>query len=449
MPVTLEMIQKSVEDLQKSQATKSEVNKLIETKLAEDEAKVKAELGGQLQEARTAVNELKTQADKMAAEIANLRKSRFAVLRTADGGYKGFWPNLDMCKDFGLFLMAVCGSESAKQSLQNRGIEIQHLSKDGEVNKKGWGDPLIPEDFKPNLIERIGRFGVYRRNASVWPIGASSSFPILSSDPDVYCLDAGVAPASSTLGFGAGGLSPKKWISYIPIPREMTEDAAIAIGEICGRRLARAFGRKEDACGFLGDGTAAYFNYVGLIPALLAVNATVSKILSLRVQGTPGLWAAITSEDILALPGLIHDDADDDVDLKWFCHRNFYYTVMLRIALALGGTNATEVINTAFTPTPYYLGRPVEFVSQMNRVKAAADHVPLLYGNLRQACVLGDARQFEIATDGSVLFTSDSIAMRATERIGMNNVTGLGNSTDEEEEDQEQGLVVGLYADIA
>jgi len=447
--VTLEQIQKSVEDLQKGTALKTEVLKLVETKMAEDEARVKAEIGGELKQARTAVEELKAQADKLTADIANLRKSRFAEIRTADGGYKGFWPNLEMCKDFGMFLMAVCGSESAKQSLKNRGLEIQYLSKDGELNTKGWGDPTIPEDFKPYLIERIGRFGVYRRNATVWPIGASSSFPIMAGDPEVYCLDAGVAPSSSTLGFGAGGLSPKKWISYIPIPRELSEDAAIAIGEVCGRRLARAFGRKEDACGFLGNGTAAYFNYVGLIPALLAVNATVSKILSLRVQGTAGAWANITSEDILALPGLIHDDADDNVDLKWFCHRNFYYTVMLRIALALNGTSATEVINTAFTANPYFLGRPVEFVSQMNRVKAAADHVPLLYGNLRQGCVLGDARQFEIATDSSVLFTSDSIAMRATERIGMNNVTGVGNSTDEDEADQEQGVIVGLYADIA
>ncbi|MDD3545991.1 MAG: hypothetical protein PHG96_11640, partial [Kiritimatiellae bacterium] len=75
----------------------------------------------------------------------------------------------------------------------------------------------------------------------------------------------------------------------------------------------------------------------------------------------------------------------------------------------VASSSATEVINTAFTANPYFLGRPVEFVSQMNRVKAAADHVPLLYGNLRQGCVLGDARQFEIATDSSVLFTSDSI----------------------------------------
>ncbi|MCJ7778643.1 MAG: phage major capsid protein, partial [Sedimentisphaerales bacterium] len=265
----------------------------------------------------------------------------------------------------------------------------------------------------------------------------------------VYCLEAGVAPTASNIGFGSGGLSPKNWISYIPVPRSTMESAAIAIGEVVGRRLARAFGRKEDACGFMGDGSSTYFNYIGLTQALLRVNTTPSKVLGLQVQATAGTWAAIVTGDITGMQGRVHDDADDGVDLKWYCHKNFYYTVLLRIALGLGGVTASEMINTAYGRNPMFLGRPVEFSPPFAKVKPAVDHVPLLYGNLRMAAILGEARAYSLASDASVFFTSDSIAIRATERIGMNNETGVGNSTDEAEADQEEGCVVGLYADIA
>jgi len=446
--VTLVDIQKAVEDLKTGQATKFEAIKLIETKLANDEEKLKVN-DSQLKEARTAVEELNKQAKGMQAEIVGLQKNRFASIRTSDGRYKGFWPSLEMARDFGLYIIGeVLGIKSAKEMLTNRGIACQYISEKDEINTKGFGSPLVPEDFRAWLVERIGTYGVYRRNASIWPmVGGSGSFPILTGDPEVYCLDAGVAPSASSLGFGAGGLSPKKWISYIPVPRELTEDAAIAIGEVAGRRLARAFGRKEDACGFMGDGTKAYFNYIGLIAAILAVDASVANIMALRVQATPGAWSAIVGEDIQALPGLIHDDAEDGVDCKWYCNKNFFWTVMIRIALGMSGTPASEVINTAFTPNPYYFGRPVEFVPCMARVKPSADHVPLLFGNLRLAAILGEARKIDIATDSSVFFTSDSVAIRATERIGMNNQTGVGSAANASE--PVEGVIVGLRADIA
>jgi HK97 family phage major capsid protein len=450
MEPTLTQIQEAVEDLKKGLATKSEITALIDKKLADDEVKLKAGVADQLKPVTTAVEEMKQITEKLTREINLLQRSRFASIRNSDGLYKGFWPSFEVCKDFGLFIIGhILGNTNAQEELKNKGIDCHYIDKEGNIVKtKAMGDPLIPEDFMAYLVERIGIYGVYRRNAMVWPItGGSASFPIVTGDPDVYCLEAGVAPSASDIGFGAAGLSPKVWISYIPVPRATMESAAIAIGEVVGRRLARAFGRKEDAAGFMGDGSSTYFNYIGLTQALLRVNATPALVRALAVQATPGAWSAITAQDLTNMQGIIHDDADDSVDLKWYCHKNFFYTVLIKIALAMTGSFAAEMINTAYGKNPQFLGRPVEFVPPMHRTKPAVDHVPLLYGNLRMAAVLGEARAYTLASDASVFFTADSVAIRATERIGMNNETGVGTATTATT--PEDGVVVGLYADIA
>lgn len=451
MEPTLKDIAEAVGDLKKGMATKDEVIKLIDTKLAQDEEKARFKTA--IDETQKAIKEMAEAAKSMSAQIKTLEKTRFAPIKNSDGLYRGFWPSLESCRDFGLFVIAHClGDTKAKEELEAKGITCKYVDKDGKFsNEKATGyDPAIPEDFMAFLVERIGMYGVYRRNALIWPIsGGSASFPILNQDPEVYCLEAGVAPDASSIGFGAGGLSPKNWISYIPVPKSTMESAAIAIGEVVGRRLARAFGRKEDACGFIGDGTSTYFNHIGLTQALLRVdtNAPSTNTRALFKQTTAGTWAAIVKDDILGLQGIIHDDADDGVDLKWYCNKNFYYTVLLKLALGLGGVNASEVINTAYGRSPYFLGRPVEFVPPMHRIKPSADHIPLIYGNLRMAAIMGEARAYSLASDSSVFFTSDSVAIRATERIGMNNETGVGTKADATE--PEDGVVVGLYADIA
>ena len=225
------------------------------------------------------------------------------------------------------------------------------------------------------------------------------------------------------------------------IDSELDEDSAIAVGEVVARSIARAFAKKEDQCGLIGDGTSTYFNRQGASPLLRAVDATVGNVKGLRVQATAGTWAAIVLADILALPGLLPGYADDGIDANWYCNKNFYYTVMLALAIAAGGTAANEVISTGYTRSPQFLGRKVEFAQVMPAVKAAADHCPLLLGNLRIGSYMGDRRKLRIDQSKEAYFTSDQIGIRGTERIAPT-VFGVGDTTN-------PGPIVGLWADIA
>lgn len=435
-------IQKMLQDTVKGLATKEElktaINEEVAKKMAEDE---------HIKETQTAVEELRAANDNLVRQVKQLVRTRLAAIKAPDGMYNGVWGSLETAKNFGLFVLAEIGNnQQAKEQLDALGIERKYILGD-KTKAMGedvltTGGALVPTEFIPNLIVLMESYGVFRRNAQEWPMSSDSSVaPELTSDVTVYCPGAGGAITPSDLAFRNVGLQAQKWATLTAIDSELTEDAAIAVGEVVGRSIARAFAKKEDQCGFIGDGTSTYFNRLGARHVLREVDATVTNVAGLHVQGTPGVWSAITLGDLLAVAGILPDFADDGIDAKWYCNKNFYLTVMLNAAMAAGGATANEVIMTGYTPKPYFLGRPVEFTSVMPRVKAAVDHCPAILGNLRLGTYLGDRRALTIAQSKEVYFATDQLGIRATERIAPT-VFGVGDTTD-------PGPIVGLWADIA
>ncbi len=448
-PVTLELIEKGLDQIKTNMATKDEVIELIDKKIEEDKEKALAESQKLFDKAALEIAEMKKQSDDMVRQVKLLRSTRFAAVKTPDGMYNGVWGSLEMAKNFGLYVLGpVLGNSEAKEAFNALGFESRCITAAGKIIKAMSGDnltaggALTPQEFIPNLIILMESYGVFRRNSMEWPMGGeSSSAPWQSSDVTVYCPGAGATVTKSDPGFRSVGMQSQKWMTLTAIDSELTEDSAIAIGEVVGRSIARAFAKKEDQCGFIGDGTSTYFNQQGARHLLRNVDGTVGNVKGLRVQGTPGAWSAIVKEDILALPGLLPGYADDGVDAKWYCHKNFFYSVMIRLALDAGGTAAHEITADGYLRKPSYLGRPVEFTQVMPSVKAGADHCPLLLANLRLGSYLGDRRALTIDQSKEVYFTTDQLGIRGTERIAPT-VYGVGDTTD-------PGPIVGFWADIA
>jgi HK97 family phage major capsid protein len=449
-----EKIKTMLKDANKGMATREElknaVHEAVGKQLAETEAKLKLfeTVKADLEKVKQINNDLLTQ-------VQTLMRSRFASIKTPDGMYNGVWGNLEMAKNFGLYVLAeLAGNARAKQQFDSLGIERRFLTQDSRIVKGMSGSDittaaaLIPTEFIPNLIVLLEKYGIFRRNAQEWPMGTDTSVAAAqTADVVVYAPGAGTQPTESQPGFKNIGLNARKFMTLTAIDSEVSEDLAISIGEVVGRSIARAFAKKEDQCGFIGDGSSTYFNFTGATQAILDVDtANTANIMSLRVQATPGTWAAIVRADILALVGMILDEADDGIDCKWYCHRNFYYTVMIDIALGLGGANATEIIMTGYTPNPRFLQRPAEFTNVLPRVKAAADHIPLLFGNLKLAALLGDRRALQIDMSKEAYFKTDQLGIRGTERVA---VTVHGVGTKKDAADPQPGAIVALLADIA
>jgi len=445
-------IKTMLEDTTKGLATKDElktcVSDAVAEKLAGDEYKY-------LKEAESQVNELKEANTSLESQVKRLMSSRFSAIKTSDGRYNGIWGNLEQAKNFGLYVIAhLLKNENAQKELSDLGIEDRFLTKEGKITKTvtgttiTGGSALIPTEFIPQLIVLMEAYGVFRRNAQEWPMASDSSVAAAqTSDVVVYSPGAGTEPTESSPGFKNIGLNARKMMTLTAIDSEVSEDLAIAVGEVVARSIIRAFSKMEDLCGFIGDGTSTYFGFVGMVNAILGVDSTPSNIMALHVQAAAGAWPAITRADILALPGIILNEADEQ-DCKWYCNRNFYYTVMINLALALGGAKAQEVIMTGYTRNPLFEGRPVEFANALPRVKAAADHIPLLMGNLKLASMFGDRRALQIDQSKEAYFKTDQLGIRGTERIAINN-HGVGTAKDVGASLCQPGAVVALLADIA
>jgi HK97 family phage major capsid protein len=432
-------IEKALKDTAKGLATKEEARQYVTDEVANHLAESE-----HIKALNSSVTALKEQNDDLLGQIKHLRTTKYAAIRGSGGDYYGCWSNLQQAKAFGLYVLGyVCDVPNARETFKElTGIEVKQVTdKAMSENDNSAGGYLVPEEFVPRLIVLIQRYGAYRRNVAVWPMSSDvANAPKLDSDVTVYCPGAGVEPSKSDPSFSNIQLVAKKWLTLTAIDSELTEDSAIAVGEIVGRSIARAIAKQEDKCGFVGDGTSTYFGEVGARVALAAVDSTKSNIAGLHVQDTAGAWSAIDLDDLLAVAGLQPSDFDDE-DSKFYCSKAFYFSVMLSNALGAGGAMASEVIATGYTPNPSFLGRQVEFTPAMPSSKEASDHCPLLLANLQQGAWLGDRSSLTIDRSDDVYFGSDRIGIRGRERVAFNNF-GVGDTSD-------AGPIVGLWADIS
>jgi len=434
MPVTLDQIAEAVDDIKKNAATKTEVLALIDKKVEEDKEKAKAEAQTLYDKATQDMEEIRRANEAMVKQIKLLQSTRFAAIKTPQGMYNGCWGDLETAKNFGLFVLAEIGKrKEAAEMLDALGIDRKRIVGD-EVKAMGedvgtTGGILVPTEFIPNLIMLIEKYGVYRRNALEYPMASDSAVaPKLTSGLTVYCPGAGVAPTLSDAAFHGVGLNAKKWMTLTAIDSELTEDSAVAIGEIVGYLIGHAFAKKEDEVGFLGDGTSTYFGHTGITGALMAVSATIANIKSLVIgAGAGASYANLALTDFEGVLGIVPDYADDG-DLKWYCSRLFYYTVMLKLALAAGGVNATEIVAGRGVKEKTFLSYPVEFTQAMPKT-CAVSQICALLANLKLGTYLGDRRRLTIDRSTEAYFTTDQLGIRGTERVAPV-VHGVGDTTD-------------------
>lgn len=433
-PVTLEVIEKALEDLGKKTATKEEVAGLIKEHHTQQEERLKA-----LETTVADIETIKTENADLATQVKALVKSRFASIKGSDNRYNGVFGSHEEAKDFGLYVLGYIAQHAgSKKAFDELGYQVKGMAEGDNAD----GGALVPTEFIPRLVTLIENYGIYRRLAQEMPMGSDSAvFAAQDSDVTVYCPGEGTQPTASEPGFRNLGLQAKKWMTLTAISSELNEDAAIAVGELVARSIARAFAKKEDDCGFVGDGTSTYFGVTGIRHNLRAVDDTIGNCKGLKVQGTAGAWSAIVLGDLLGTMALLTDDYASSPDVCFVTSRGFYLTVMAALAIAAGGTSYTEVMANGFSRNPTFMGYPVYFTGAMPSVKAAADHCPLLFGDFKRGCALGDRRMLRVDQSREAYFTTDQTGIRGIERIAFNNY-GVGDTAN-------AGPVVGFWADIS
>ncbi len=333
-------------------------------------------------------------------------------------GKRMFWPTEEAAKQFGeIILNAMRGKAISGGDLASGGV-------------------LVPDDLFNWMIQKMGQYGKFRKNATVVTLGAGgeSMVPKVETDLVVYCVSEGGTITESDMEFSQVKLNPKIWACFTKVSNALVEDAIVAIGEIIGISMARSLAKKEDQIGFLGDGTDTYFGMRGIVGALRAVDDTIANIKGLIV-GSGNAYSELTLGDFRKVCARLPEDAEEGA--LWFVSKKFFWNVMLPLVWAESAGAPTIGMPEYYQdgPNKYYLGYKVEFVSAMPSVEANSQICAIL-GDLQIGAYLGERKSLEIAHSSEVLFQNFQTAIRGVERIDIN-AYSVGDTTD-------AGAIVGL-----
>ena len=363
---------------------------------------------------------------ELAECIESIRTQTRALKFGGVGGsdYKGVFETADQAKRFGELVLKTIGKNVA----QDNSAKV--------VSKAIDGGYLVPDDIANRIIQKLGQYGVFRKNTTVLQLNTASTIvPRITTDLVVYVPGEGAAITASDVSFDAVTLIPKKWACLAAFSTELAEDAVTGIGEIIGMSIVRSMAKREDEAAFLGDGTSQYFNEVGICGALRAVDAAIANIKGLIV-GSGNAYSELTLTDFRKVVAILPEDAD--AGAKWYMSKKFYNNVVWPLAEAAGIANLLDILSDR--KERFLFGYPVEFISCMPSVEDNSQICAIL-GDLQLGSYLGERRYLTIEQSREAFFTSDQIGIKGTQRIDVN-VFGVGDTT-------EAGSIVGLITAAA
>ncbi len=335
-----------------------------------------------------------------------------------DETYHGFWRDDVMARDFANVLAHTVGkSELAEKTMSE--------------SSGATGGFTVPEELATWLIDRLGRYGTFRRNAMTVQMGSEKlHVPAVAADLTIYSPGEGAAITQSDMSFKLVQMAAQKLAALCAITSELDEDSIVGMGEIVGISVTRSMAKVEDEIGFVGDGTDTYFGMTGICSALLGVDNTIGNIEGLHV-GTGNAWSELDLGDFEATAALLPEDADGNA--KWYCSKQFYWNVMHPLALAAGAADMFAILSAV--KQRHFMGYPVEFTAAMPKTEANSQICALL-GDLELGAYLGERKALDIVKSPHPYFSQDLIAIRAIERIDIN-AYGVGDTS-------EAGPIVGL-----
>jgi HK97 family phage major capsid protein len=287
------------------------------------------------------------------------------------------------------------------------------------------GGATIPDIFVPSLIDLKEIRGAGRKILSVMSVASDVvQMPRRVGGITVSWAGEGNTITESNPTVNMVQVTANKMTALTYVSNELLNDSAISFGDLVAREHSYGMADKEDEAIFNGDGTSTYGGHTGFRAKLKSLNSDQTYIAGL-VQASSGTYSSMTLADFEAVVGRLPSYADT-ANPVWVMHKEFYWNVAARLAIASGGVTSTEVINGIATPR--FLGYPVIYSQVMPRVTGTAQ-VCALFGAFdlaAKATQVGGGLQ--IASDTSVGFASDTTAFRGTNRFGIT-VHDVGNAS--------------------
>lgn len=313
--------------------------------------------------------------------------------------------NAETAYRFARWALATKGHAKSTQYCADNGIMLKAHSEG--INEAGGF--LVPDEFETTIINLREKYGVFRQNARVVPMGRDTRWmPRRRTGLTAFWVGETKAGTESTQAFDQVQLIAKKMMVLTTMSTELDEDSMVNFGDDLANEIAYAFAKAEDDAGFSGDGTQTYGGVVGL------KNAIGSAAVVDSGAGTGDLTTQITQAGLGKLFSKLPEYAS--ANAKLYCHKSIYHEVFERLAMGAGGVSAAEM-GGGFAPR--YFGYPVVFAQALPASSTTTDGTVLAYfGDLAMGCYFGDRREMTVKLSDSALnaFEQDEMAVKGTQR---------------------------------
>lgn len=318
-------------------------------------------------------------------------------------------------RDSGMYLRAAVArmrhgkDEIAEQHIEALGWKIHNAATEGTGAAGGF---LVPDPMAAAIINYRALSGVSRKACRVVPMTADTlDLPKKTGRHTVYYPGEGGTITASQQTFGQVNLVAVKRAVLTQVSQELVDDAIVSIVDDIVSEIGSDLAIQEDAELINGDSTSTYGGETGLL-ALLGAGGISSAVTG------HDLWAEIDLADVMAWLGLLPSKFAASGNASIICSSNFYFTVLCRVAIGLGGTTQAALFD-GVTGQPMFWGKNVYFTDQMPTATAAAT-VHALYGDFQKAVVIGDRMGIAIGQSDQYAFANDLLTIRATARYDIN-----------------------------
>lgn len=378
-----------------------------------------------------AVKQLETEVRALPKQFSEKLASVRAVAWDDNGNYRGVFgrgtAGEEAARCFGLHVMAhVGGSTRALDALRG---EMKSVYERALGDTQASGDSLVPTEYSARVQRLVESYGVFPRKAFRQPMSSNQlTFQRRTSGFTVYKLGRSLPATASELGFTTINLNADTWCVLCLYPKELGEDAAASIAELVALEMGQAFAYQIDDCAFVGDGTPADLDVVGITTRLIQING-VDDGGSLTIA-SGNAWSEIVEAEVLELIGSVPNY--DGAQNEFYASNPFVWQVLHKLALSKGGVTRAEFQGEQRLMA---FGYPINIVQTMLK-SATNSTIPLLFGDLRLSSTHGVRKELMIEESRDVKFLERQVAVLGTQRHAISNHS-LGSAAD-------AGPVVGL-----
>ena len=324
--------------------------------------------------------------------------------------------SVDEAYRFGRWAMGCMGHAKSAQWCADHDILVTKGHVEGTNTA---GGVLVPDEFENSLITLRDQFGAFRANARIVPMSSDvKRMPRRAGTVTAYFVGEAAAGTQSQQAFDSVNLVAKKLMVLSKISSELNEDNVVALGDDLANEIAYAFAKKEDECGFNGDGTSTYGGIVGLKNAIVAGGTSDAGVTAA---------SSVTLANLRAVVGKLAAWADGP-NTKWYVKRAQWNSIFLRLAESANGAMMGEIMDTPGDLR--FMGYPVVLTEGIDAPSDADGQAYAYFGDLSLAAYLGDRRSTTVEFSNAALnaFEQDELVVRGTERFDIN-VANVGDAS--------------------